>query len=77
MSFQNVIYERRDAIAYLTLNRPDKLNALNASLIADLQDALDVVAADPEVRVAIITGAGRAFSAGFDINPDPGSSRSP
>ncbi len=73
MSFQNVIYERRDAIAYLTLNRPDKLNALNASLIADLQDALDVVAADPEVRVAIITGAGRAFSAGFDINPDPGS----
>ena len=73
MSFQNVIYERRDSIAYLTLNRPDKLNALNAGLIADLQDALDVVEADPDVRVAIITGAGRAFSAGFDINPDPGS----
>ena len=73
MSFQNVIYERRDSIAYLTLNRPDKLNALNAGLIADLQDALDVVEADPDVRVAIITGAGRAFSAGFDISPDPGS----
>ena len=73
MSFQNVIYERRDAIAYLTLNRPDKLNALNAGLVSDLQDALDVVEADPEVRVAIITGAGRAFSAGFDINPDPSS----
>ena len=73
MSFDNVIYERRDSIAYLTLNRPDKLNALNAALIADLQDALEVVEADPEVRVAIITGAGRAFSAGFDINPDPGS----
>jgi len=73
VSFQNVIYERRDSIAYLTLNRPDKLNALNAGLIADLQDALDVVEADPDVRVAIITGAGRAFSAGFDINPDPGS----
>ena len=73
MSFQNVIYERRDSIAYLTLNRPDKLNALNAGLIADLQDTLDVVEADPDVRVAIITGAGRAFSAGFDINPDPGS----
>ena len=73
MSFQNVIYERCDSVAYLTLNRPDKLNALNASLIADLQDALDVVEADPEVRVAILTGAGRAFSAGFDINPDPGS----
>ena len=73
MAFENIIYERRDAIAYLTLNRPDKLNALNAGLVADLQDALDVVEADPEVRVAIITGAGRAFSAGFDINPDPGS----
>ncbi len=73
MSFDNVIYERRDSIAYLTLNRPDKLNALNAALIADLQDALEVVEADPDVRVAIITGAGRAFSAGFDINPDPGS----
>ena len=73
MSFENVIYERCDSIAYITLNRPDKLNALNAALIADLQDALDVVEADPDVRVAIITGAGRAFSAGFDINPDPGS----
>ena len=73
MSLENIIYERRDAIAYITLNRPDKLNALNSGLVADLQDALDVVEADPDVRVAIITGAGRAFSAGFDINPDPGS----
>ena len=73
MSFQNVIYERRDSIAYITLNRPDKLNALNSGMVADLQDALDVVEADSEVRVAIITGAGRAFSAGFDINPDPAS----
>ena len=73
MAFQNIIYERRDAIAYLTLNRPDKLNALNSGLVSDLQEALDVVEADPDVRVAIITGAGRAFSAGFDINPDPGS----
>ncbi len=73
MALDNIIYERREAIAYITLNRPDKLNALNAGLIADLQDALAVVEADPDVRVAIITGAGRAFSAGFDINPDPGS----
>ena len=72
MSLENVIYERRESIAYITLNRPDKLNALNAGLVADLQDALDVVEVDPDVRVAIITGAGRAFSAGFDINPDPG-----
>ncbi len=71
MSMENVLYGRQDAVAYLTLNRPEKLNALNGALISDLQEALDVVAADSEVRVAIITGAGRAFSAGFDITPDP------
>lgn len=73
MAFQNVIYERREPIAYLTLNRPEKLNALNSGLVADLQEALAVAEADPDVRAVIITGAGRAFSAGFDINPDPGS----
>ena len=72
MAFQNVIYERRDSIAYVTLNRPDKLNAINGPLLADFQDAMDVAEADPDVRVVIITGAGRAFSAGFDITPDPG-----
>ena len=72
MAFQNVIYERRDSIAYVTLNRPDKLNAINGPLLADFQDAMDVAEVDPDVRVVIITGAGRAFSAGFDITPDPG-----
>ena len=71
MAFQNILYERREAIAYITLNRPGKLNAINGPLLADLRDALDVAGADPDVRVAIITGAGRAFSAGFDITPDP------
>ena len=71
MAFQNVIYERRDSIAYVTLNRPDKLNAINGPLLSDFGDAMDVAEADPDVRVVIITGAGRAFSAGFDITPDP------
>lgn len=71
MAFQNVIYERRESIAYITLNRPDKLNAMNGPTLGDLQDAFDVAGADPEVRVAILTGAGRAFSAGLDITPDP------
>ena len=71
MAFQNVIYERRDSIAYVTLNRPDKLNAINGPLLADFGDAMDVAEVDPEVRVVILTGAGRAFSAGFDITPDP------
>ena len=73
MEFQNIIYERRDSIAFVTLNRPDKLNALNADLMAEFREALEVVEADPEVRVAIVTGAGRAFSAGFDIQRLPGS----
>ena len=73
MGFENVLYERQESIAYLTLNRPEKLNAINSGLLSDLQEALAVVEADPDVRVAIITGAGRAFSAGFDINPEPGS----
>ena len=73
MAFENIIYERREAVAYITLNRPDKLNALNPALIAEFREALEVVEADTEVRVAILTGAGRAFSAGFDIQPGPGS----
>ena len=71
MSAPNVIYERREALAYITLNRPEKLNALNHDLITEFRGAIDVVAADPEVRVAIVTGAGRAFSAGFDIGQNP------
>ena len=73
MGFENIIYERKEAIAYVTLNRPDKLNALNPALVAEFREALEVIEADPDVRVAIVTGAGRAFSAGFDIQPGPGS----
>ena len=71
MALESVTYERRDSIAYVTLNRPDKLNAINGPMLADFQDAMDVAEVDPDVRVVIITGAGRAFSAGFDITPDP------
>ena len=67
MSYENIIYERKGQIAYLTLNRPEKLNALNADLMAEFREAMGVVEADTEVRALIITGAGRAFSSGFDI----------
>ena len=67
MSFENIIYERKGQIAYLTLNRPEKLNALNAALMTEFREALALVEADTEVRALIITGAGRAFSSGFDI----------
>ena len=72
MAFQNIIYERQNSISYVTLNRPEKLNALNGDLIAEFREALDVIEVDPEARVVILTGAGRAFSAGFDIQRGPG-----
>ena len=67
MSFENIIYEPKGQIAYLTLNRPEKLNALNADLMTEFREAMRLVEADTEVRALIITGAGRAFSSGFDI----------
>jgi enoyl-CoA hydratase len=76
VGFQCLIYEKKDTICYLTLNRPQKLNALNAVMMTELREALDVIEVDPDIRVVILTGAGRAFSAGFDIergpdDPDP------
>ena len=59
---------REGAVVTLTLNRPDKLNALNAELVGALKEAFDRLAKDPSVGVAILTGAGeKAFAAGADI----------
>jgi enoyl-CoA hydratase len=55
-------------ITQVTLNRPDRLNAMNADLVQELHDALDTVNLDPECRVVILTGAGKAFCAGLDLN---------
>jgi enoyl-CoA hydratase/carnithine racemase len=63
-----VLYEARGAVAILTLNRPEKLNALNYALIDRLKELLDQTERDPAIRAVILTGAGeRAFSAGADI----------
>ena len=69
MDFQCLKFERDGAICYLTLNRPEKLNALSHLLMAELREALDVIEVDPDIRAVILTGAGRAFSAGFDLDP--------
>jgi enoyl-CoA hydratase len=63
-----VLSERRGAVALLTLNRPDKLNAINVPVIAALDVALDAAEADDAVRAIVVAGAGRAFSAGFDLD---------
>src|SRR4051794_11159784 len=62
-----VLFELSDGIATLTLNRPDKLNALNYAIVDGLMGLLDAIEHDDAVRVVILTGAGRAFSAGADI----------
>jgi len=70
---ERVLYERRGPIAWLTLNRPDKLNAVDAAMVAALNRRLDEAEADDRVRVVVLSGAGRAFSAGFDLDMGEGS----
>ncbi len=70
---ETVLYERRGPIALLTLNRPEKLNAVNAEMVAELGRKLDEAEADDQVRVVVLCGAGRAFSAGFDLDMGEGS----
>jgi enoyl-CoA hydratase/carnithine racemase len=71
MSAQDVVlYERRGPAVWLTLNRPDKLNALSYELVRELRGAIRCAAEDDEVKVAVLTGAGRAFSAGFDLSEE-------
>ena len=69
MAYKNVLVEKKDRIATVTLNRPEVLNALNAELMADLDGAFDEVARDDSVSVIVLTGAGeKAFAAGADIS---------
>lgn len=68
MAYENLLYEKRDGIAYITFNRPKVLNALNRQTIEELRDALLDAKNDDAVRVLILTGAGeKAFVAGADI----------
>jgi len=67
MTYECLIHEVKDGIATLTLNRPERLNALGGTLRDDLHDAITRSAGDPDVRVLIITGAGKGFCAGGDV----------
>lgn len=62
-----LLVDDRDRVRTLTLNRPDQLNAFDAALYRAVADALEVAAGDPAVAVVVLTGAGRAFSAGQDL----------
>jgi enoyl-CoA hydratase/carnithine racemase len=68
-SFDNLLFEKKNAIAYVTVNRPKVLNALNMATMEELRRAFHGIKQDPEVRVVILTGGGeKAFIAGADIN---------
>ena len=72
MQYENIEYEKRGATAYVTLNRPDKLNALSPDLQLEVRHALeDAGWEDDDIRVIVLKAAGRAFSAGFDITTSP------
>jgi enoyl-CoA hydratase len=60
--------ERSGAVATLTLDRPQRLNAINKQMLLELQHALDTVEGDPELRVLVVNGAGGNFSSGFDLS---------
>ncbi len=75
MEFETVTYETRGEVAIVTLNRPDKLNAINADLRRDVGDAFAWARADDAIRAVVMTGAGRGFCSGADLTgvpPTPG-----
>jgi len=67
MGYQHVLFEVRDGVARLTLNRPDRLNSFNDAMHAEVREALAALRADASVRVMLLTGAGRGFCAGQDL----------
>lgn len=80
----SILYERDGRIARITLNRPDKLNAIDETLPRELRDAVERANADDEVHVIVLSGSGRAFCAGYDLEvfaeaprPVPGSQEMP
>jgi enoyl-CoA hydratase/carnithine racemase len=74
---RRVLFEVTDGVARLTLNRPERLNAMDMAWIEGFNAAIDQVAQAPDVRVVVIRGAGRAFCAGLDLDMLQGSSMSP
>ncbi len=67
MSYENILVEKRDGVAVITLNRPNVKNALNTALMRELLSALDAFLGDESVRALVVTGGPRFFSAGADI----------
>ncbi|MDD5723814.1 MAG: enoyl-CoA hydratase/isomerase family protein [Syntrophales bacterium] len=67
MSYKQILYEKSEGIAWITLNRPEAMNALTLEMIIELREAVSLAGEDKDVRVIVVTGAGRAFCAGMDL----------
>ncbi len=67
MNYTQIIFEKAERIAFITLNRPERLNAFTQTMGQEIRQALMEVEEDPEMRVTIMTGAGRGFCAGADL----------
>ena len=70
MAYQDILYEVEDGIARLTLNKPEKLNAMSWSTWAEIESAIHAADNDDAAKVLVLTGAGRGFSAGTDLTSD-------
>jgi len=68
MAYKTIIYEKKDRIGYITFNRPEILNAMDMEMVSEIGKAIEEIEKDNEVGAVIMTGAGRAFLAGGDIN---------
>src|SRR5215813_14860191 len=68
MVFETILYDVSERMATVTLNRPDRLNAVNTTMIRELVEAFDHADGDDGVRAVVVTGAGRAFCAGADLS---------
>ena len=79
MSYEALLYEKKDGVVVITLNRPERLNAINYQLAVELEAVTDALLEDEEARAVILTGAGRGFCAGADIKAlaDPDAKRLP
>lgn len=67
MSFAAITYETKGPVALLTLNRPERLNAMTQGMLSEINRALDLAEKDPDIRALIVTGSGTSFSSGFDL----------
>jgi enoyl-CoA hydratase len=77
MDFTTIGYEIEGPLAWITLNRPAKLNAISRTMLSEINRAMDLAQEDDQVRVILVKGEGQAFSAGFDLEPSGETDRTP